>query len=351
MMRMMIAALADPRTGTGHLRRMITLGEALLDQADVELTFQTTQQGASILEKSPLSRRIRPTMISSDAPKHQALMLLAALDGRSVDCLILDNYHWSAANEAPLKAHVGKLVAFDDLADRPHEVDILIDQNANREAADYASLTPAGCMVLAGPDYVLTPRAFREMRDAGALWSPDPDAPIFLSLGGGDPNDDLPALAEALLEETGFPLLVTTGGHIAGRRRLEALVSDRPHRLRLAIDSDTVARDLRTCRFAITAGGTMTWERAVLGVPSISLILADNQAEATDWLARRDLIEAFDIRGDWAKAGFIALVERFDADAPRRLRMSRQTSELITGRGVANIASVLVSRERQPPQS
>ena len=92
---------------------------------------------------------------------------IEALRG-SVDVLIVDHYALDARWEQALQPHAGKLVAIDDLADRPHLAQMLIDQNAGRRAERYAGLVSTDCRVLAGPRYAMLRPEFRQRREASA---------------------------------------------------------------------------------------------------------------------------------------------------------------------------------------
>lgn len=341
MSRFVFAAVAGPQIGTGHVRRMITLAEALLSAAAEDVSFLTNEFGAAMLARSALATLGVEVRVAGETPEAQVEALCAA-PLRPADAIVLDNYHWEARHEARLRPATRRIVVFDDLADRPHDADLLIDQNAHRDAGAYRGLAPAGCRVLAGPDFVLLPKAFRDMRARGEIWRPAPDRPVFLSLGGGDPGGDLPAIAETLLARTGLRFAIATGSHIEGRAALVELARATPDRLTVAFDSDRVAADLAACRFAVTAGGTMTWERAVLGTPSLSLVVADNQTEAARHLSERGVIASFDLRGRWSREGLADAVLAFAADETALARMSRRSLALVSGGGVALVAAELL---------
>lgn len=334
MTAILICADAQPSIGTGHLRRMVTLAEALEDIAAVDIVFQTSQLGADILASAG----------------HQWTTYVAPCTPTSIrdrlwkgrfDVAILDNYHWSAKTVGPFRNAVPILMVVDDLADRVHDADILLDQNANHSAGDYDGLVPDTCVRLVGGQYCLLSKAFRQAPDHGN--SVD-DQQIFVSLGGGDPKNDLLPLTKALIKRTPFRLSIATGGHIADAAKLAAFTKDHPKRIELVFDSKSVPEQMRHSRIAVAAGGTMTWERAAIGLPSISLILADNQVDTSNWLQMKGLHETFDLRTDWDPKALAKAVNDLMADETRQLRYARNSRQLVVPDGAVRVAERLLKK-------
>jgi spore coat polysaccharide biosynthesis predicted glycosyltransferase SpsG len=101
----------------------------------------------------------------------------------------------------------------------------------------------------------------------------------------------------------------------------------------------TAAADL-----VIGAGGSSTWERCVLGTPTLQVVLADNQADAAHRLEALGAVVRLDGRSELFEAelmlGFKALVR----DAAARTRLSAVSAGLCDGRGAERAADVLTAR-------
>lgn len=348
MTQIIISAVADGQIGTGHLRRMMTLALELAGRPDCTVAFQTSALGAAILGHGTPRLTLLPPLTTT-APDAVRDSLEATLHAYPADVLVLDNYFWTADAERSLHAHCRVLCIVDDLADRPHEADLLLDQNANRDPQDYRTLVSPSCALAVGRDYCLIARPFRLLRAAGLPSSEERaslDA-VFLSFGGGDPHRDLLRTVRVLLEGTQDFIRIATGSHIADAAALAALAAARPERIELALDSDRVAAQMNACGYAVSAGGTMTWERAVLGLPSLSVTIADNQAEASEWLAEQGLHDVFDMRGEWTEMDLLAAVHRLRANRARRVRQSSLIRALIDGQGVARVADRLLALARR----
>lgn len=344
MNKILICAIAGPEIGTGHVRRMITLIHALNSCGEGAITLLTTPLGARIAQDTS-SDAVTIVTYETDDPVELAVRYLNATDPRDrPHVVILDNYHWQAKYESRLRPLCGAIVVVDDLADRPHDADLLLDQNAHHTDSDYRDLVPADCALAVGARYCLIGESFRticgaDLHDAGARLDCDR---VFLSLGGGDPGGQLLRLTTLLLAAVPDRISLATGSHIADSTALAALGQAHGDRLEVVLDSSKVAQQMNDCGWAVSAGGTMTWERAVLGLPSLCLVLADNQEKTSGWLERRGIHATFDLRGDWTDAQFCKVVTTYRADRDQRVRHSAQSHALIDGQGADRVAQQII---------
>jgi UDP-2,4-diacetamido-2,4,6-trideoxy-beta-L-altropyranose hydrolase len=336
MRKVLICADASGEIGTGHIRRMLTLATELVGTVEVEMC--TSVLGAQIVAQSGISASLRTGPCTPDAVQ-------ALVNGQDYAAVVLDNYHWQAGNEAPLRQIVPCLMVVDDLADRPHDADILLDQNAHHSDADYDGLVPSECLKLVGGMYCLLAKQFRDAKPPAAQAQ---DAPIFVSLGGGDPKNDLPRLVGGLLSHTNLPLTIATGRHIAGASDLAALAKQNPKRVELIFDSPDVAKQMSRSQIAVASAGTMTWERAAVQLPSICLIVADNQADSANWLAMKDVHEVFDIRSDWSEVSLARAAAALAQDPARKAAFRQASSQILSADGVVRVKTELLKKIQQP---
>src|SRR5690606_13678349 len=89
---------------------------------------------------------------------------LAALGSRPPAWLVVDHYAIDARWHRHLRPACIHLLAIDDLADRNHDSDLLLDQNLGRGPVDYQGLVPSRCTLLTGPKYALLRPQFRARR-------------------------------------------------------------------------------------------------------------------------------------------------------------------------------------------
>lgn len=341
-MKVVFRADASPAIGHGHVMRCLALADALRVHG-AQCIFVCRRGGdaaAAAVSAAGFALRV---IVASDGDLHaDAAATSAALAGDSVtDWLVVDHYQLAAAWESALSAQVGAVMAIDDLADRPHACRLLLDQNWHDDpAARYAGLLPPGCDTLFGPAWALLRSEFAAARATRPARRDRPHR-VLVCFGGGDAPNATGQVLQALAPlARRFELDVVVG---AGNPHQHAL-RDLCHSLRgasLTIGAGDVARHMAAADLFIGAGGTMTWERACLGLPGITIAIADNQLALSRRLAAAG--EGIDLGGlsPDALARLPAAVETLLADAEVLQKMSEALARRCDGLGAARVAERL----------
>jgi UDP-2,4-diacetamido-2,4,6-trideoxy-beta-L-altropyranose hydrolase len=174
-------------------------------------------------------------------------------------------------------------MVIDDLADRAHDCDLLLDQNYYRDAESrYNVLVPDHCRCFLGPRFALLRREFREMRKQ-TVPRPGRIQRLFIFFGGTDPTGEtlkaLAALREWRRPDIAADIVVGSGNP----RRDEIMEAcTRLPQVAFHCQVDNIAALMARADLAIGAGGTASWERCSLGLPVILIVVAPNQAEVAD---------------------------------------------------------------------
>ncbi len=208
------------------------------------------------------------------------------------DWLVVDHYSLDAAWERSMRPHASRTLAIDDLANRAHDCDVLLNQKHSISGMKrYAGRVPDGCRLLLGPRYaLLRPEFVRHRRFQAA--GRHPVRRIFIFLGGTDPGD-VTGLALEALSDARFAAIavdVVVGANNPHRESLLAKVSTRAN-TRLHEPTEQVAELMADADIAVGAGGGTTWERLCLGVPSVVVSIAANQVPGCEALSRTGLIK------------------------------------------------------------
>lgn len=276
---------ASSEIGTGHLMRCLTLADTLAGHGTA-VHFLCRRLPGDLIDWVRETRGYEVTIVepafdvSPDAAVFQAL-------GR-IDWLVIDHYGLDVCFETTCRADADKILVIDDLADRPHDCDILLDQNAYPDAKTrYADLLPATCARLLGPKYALLRPEFLQARLNPSENGPEnkPQKRVLVSFGGSDPaNMTLRALqAINSLSEEKPEAEVIAGASNPHYAEIEAFVRTRPWITLSKSVNDMAARMSRaTC--CLGAGGTTALERMALGLPSVAVSIADNQLEVSQAL-------------------------------------------------------------------
>ena len=259
-----------------------------------------------------------------------------------VDALVLDHYALDARWEADVRPHARKLLVIDDLADRDHDCDALLDQNfALRPEARYEQRVKPGTELLVGPQYALLREEFAAARGRlaerdGALRR------IFVCFGGFDAVNQtgraLDALDAAALEDVAIDVVI--GSDHPARERAERFAASGAGR-RIHYDATDLAGLMSPADLAIGAGGVMNWERAALRLPTILTSVAENQRVIAEDLAADRACIYMGFAHEW-RAETLASLVRALAATPTLLRaLSRRTGALTDGRGADRVAARL----------
>jgi UDP-2,4-diacetamido-2,4,6-trideoxy-beta-L-altropyranose hydrolase len=218
--------------------------------------------------------------------EEDARQTIAALSGVICDLMIVDHYALDHVWESMLRVVAPKIMAIDDLANRNHDCDILIDQNYFLIGSErYKNQVPPSCKLLLGPKYALLLPEYAQARKTMAPRSGDIKR-ILIYMGGSDSANITGAVLKALSKDSFQELNVDVviGPNFLFQDEISKMVKSRPksqvygqqpHLGDLMIGAD----------IAVGAGGSTTWERLCLSLPSLVISIADNQISVCESLA------------------------------------------------------------------
>lgn len=308
-MNVVFRADASLQIGTGHVMRCLTLAD-MLRANGAECRFICREHPGNLLEQIRLRgyaakglpvdadefafgdpvdilQTNHSAWLGSDWATDAAQTKVSAGE-TAVDWLIVDHYALDARWEQALRSRCRNLMVIDDLADRPHDCDLLLDQNLGRESSDYFDLVPDDCIVLAGPRYALLRSEFAALRgySLDRRASPKLDH-MLITMGGVDQADATGQILEALMEcrlPENFHITVVMGPHAPWLERVKLLAAKMQRPTDVKINVQDMATLMANSDLAIGAGGGTSWERCCLGLPSVIGVFADNQKSIADAL-------------------------------------------------------------------
>ena len=338
--------------GSGHAMRCLTLAEALRRRSANCIFVARPQTGDSLraveasgFEVRRLGEAPPPTQCGYaewlGAPwQNDAAQTIQALADRPAwDWLVVDHYGIDRRWELVARAASHRLLVIDDLADRPHEADLLLDQTLGRSPADYRHLVNAGCELHCGAAQALLRPEFAAWREASlARRAAAPLEKIMVSLGGTD-RDNLTRRVLLALNDCARPcrVVVVLGAASPWIADIRTLVSCIDILVDVCVGVDNIAEIMAASDLAIGAAGSSAWERCCLGLPSLMVVLAENQQKVADELLRTGaarLLPASDGLESALAAGIAAL-----AASPQALHdMSRCAAALVPHGGTDALA-------------
>jgi UDP-2,4-diacetamido-2,4,6-trideoxy-beta-L-altropyranose hydrolase len=271
-----------------------------------------------------------------------AMATCASLQAWQPNWVVVDDYGLDAVWHRSVQERLGcRIAAIDDLADRPLEVDLLVDHNLRSDArALYGKvLRRTGTRVLTGPRYALIGATYSD-----ALRWREPERPsVGIFMGGTDPDGASLRVLESLRREgrfSGDVEIVTTSAN-PGLAQLRSVIAG-DGRCRLSVDLPDLAGFFSRHTIQVGAGGGATWERCCIGAPTLAVVVADNQRVVVSTLAAGDVVATVDdVSSSPGPIGQAAA--RLLADPERRSRMSQAAQQIVDGLGATRVALSILS--------
>lgn len=299
---------ASLQIGTGHVMRCLTLADALAQQGASCLFISRAHEGhllELVAQRGHAVQALPPGSggaAGGDAqePVHagwlgtsqadDARACRALLADQPVDWLVVDHYALDARWESALRPHGRRLLVIDDLADRPHDCDLLLDPNLGRSADDYRARVPLDSAVWAGPAHALMQPGFARARAASLQRRAGrPLRHLLVTLGGVDAANVSTRVLERLQAcplPADLSITVVLGAHAPWGQAVQAAADRLGGRVQVRRNVQDMASLMADADLAIGACGGTAWERCCLGLPSLLFVLADNQAAGARALAR-----------------------------------------------------------------
>lgn len=359
---------ASLQIGTGHVMRCLTLADALNGQG-VECRFICRAHPGNLIElirkkgyqvhSLPLStpgRSDAGMLGAADEPLlahaawvgvaqcEDALECAAALSDQSADWLIVDHYGLDVCWEKELKPYCRQLLVIDDLADRSHQCDLLLDQTVGRSEVDYQALVPADCTLLCGSQYALLRPEFALLRDYSLQRrQSQPLGKLLITMGGIDKDNATGEVLRALRSSelpAACHITVVMGPTAPWLAEVRRLADEMPWTTTVLVGVDNMAQLMADSDLAIGAAGATSWERCCLGLPTIMLVLAENQIKVARELELAGAVKLLQSQGQ-IFSEFPGLLNSLISSPSERKAMSMKAAGIVDGAGVVNVIGYL----------
>lgn len=269
------------------------------------------------------------------------------------DLLIVDHYALDATWENRVRPADTHLLVLDDLANRPHNCDLLLDQNLGRVPEDYNGYVPDHTVRLIGPDHALLRSEFAEARPA-ALEERDkrPIRNLLISMGGVDQNDATSAIIRVLADMQlpgDMTLTVVMGPAASNLDAVRSLSRTLPLQIEVLSNVTQMAPLMAASDIAIGGAGGTSWERCALGLPTFLLTIADNQMPAAQALQRTGAaVSIGDIRTTGWQCKLQSAMTRALQDTSWHSSLITAAARVCDGHGAARVRDVVTKISGMP---
>lgn len=292
-MRVLIRADASPAIGSGHVARCLTLAQ-VLRSGGAEVVFacralpghslaRIAEQGFRALAlPAEYAGEEAGADIEAPLPWQADIAALGAclLAEPAFDWIVVDHYGLDHAWQTAARQWARQIAAIDDLNNRQHAVDLLFDQNFTAGDPEYANRCLQPCRELFGPRYALIRDEFRQ----GPVPITVQPRRVLVNFGGLDAAGETWKAMQALADFSELEVDFIAGTANPMLASIQAMAADRPQWRVQTFVSDFATLMARADLF-IGAGGGTSWERAVLGLPTLCIAVAENQRANAERLA------------------------------------------------------------------
>lgn len=362
-LKVVFRADASLQIGTGHVMRCLTLADALR-QKGAQCTFVCRPNVGHLLglvaqrgHKALALGEQQQNFNGPADPAHAAWLgtswaddaeqTMHALLGQTVDWLVVDHYALDARWEEALRTQAKRIMVIDDLADRSHACDLLLDQTFGRLAADYRPLVPDGCQLLCGSKYALLRPEFAALREYSLKRRAQPVLKELLINMGGVDKDNITGAVLRALQSRSLPedcrLTVVMGQTAPWLKNVQDLAFSMQRPVRVLVGVDNMAQLMADSDLAIGAAGATSWERCCLGLPSIMLVVADNQLQVAKGLEEAGA--ALLCLSDQGLSKQLAvLLAKLCADSEQIALLSKAAAKVANGTGAGAVLARMGNR-------
>lgn len=320
---------AGPEVGGGHVMRSLTLARAL-EAEGARTAFVGPPAMAELLDA-----------FSPETPRQVAEDPASAAAREAFDAIVFDSYRLSEPDHRSMAKGKPSLV-IDDLANRAIGGDIVLDSGPGRRAEDYLGRAPDEARLLLGPLYAPVRPEFAALRDTALAWRGEPVLRILVAMGLTDVGGITARMVERLRPRIGDVGLDVVLGAMAPSLPGLSKIARHDTRIALHVDTPHMARLTAEADLAVGAAGSSTWERCVLGLPSLMVVLAENQRGAAAAIAERQAALVVDVAQPDFEAAFDRALMRLLRDAELRRKLAAASAEVCDGLGAGRVAEVFL---------
>lgn len=349
---------ASVRMGAGHVMRCLTLADAMQRQAEIIFICRDLSGNMqATIEQRGYQVVLLPKPESEYIPQEEdlahaewlgvhwlqdAIEISEQIKNCNSEWLVVDHYSLDYRWQEKLRPLVKKIFVIDDIADRKLDCDLLLDQTFGKMESDYDSLVPKGCVKLVGAQYALLRPEFGQLRtqalDIRNKFSEIKK--ILVTMGGSDPDNVTSTVLKGLelISWQKKPRVdVIMGGSSPHIDTIRDIANS--HNLQVSVSTNVtnMAERMLAADLAIGAGGSTSWERCCLGLPTLTTLNAVNQTGIIKHLEDFGAIISLGFYKEITPQGLSEKLN-FLHNNPKILeRLSTKSFEVTDGHGVGRV--------------
>jgi UDP-2,4-diacetamido-2,4,6-trideoxy-beta-L-altropyranose hydrolase len=336
---LVIRADASSQMGTGHVMRCLALAQAWQD-AGGRVVFLMAASTSSTIEQRLVSEGVEVVRIASrPGSSDDASQTASFAEKLGARCVVVDGYHFGAGYQRIIKDSGQRLLWIDDCGHADHYyADFVLNQNLHAYERLYAS-RESYTQLLLGPRYSLLRREFLKWRGWRRRGIPRVARKLLVTLGGGDPDNMTLKVIQALQQAKidGLETVVVVGGSNPHYEQLKSAIEDFRPSMRLKRDVTSISELMAWADVAVSSGGSTCWELMFMELPSLVVVLADNQCPIAEQLEKRGVVKNLGWHASLSPVDMVHELARLLTAEDTRAKMSRCGRQLVDGEGTERL--------------
>ena len=338
---LIIRADANERMGTGHIMRCIALAQEWVKQKGT-IEFICCLSNNTLLQKlQSLDFGVCPIEKSCPDPLDITTTLLKATQKKAA-AVVVDGYHFTPGYHEKIRAEKNRLMVIDDYNHLPfYHADILLNQNMETNTIPYNTLP--GTIKLLGSDFILLRDEFLSVKRQ-PVQKTGGATNILVTMGGSDPDNVTLKVVRALnlISAGKLKIKIVLGPGNLHRESVNGQAKGSIHDIQVIFNTPNMPGLMAWADMAVCAGGGTAWELLYFNIPSVFLVIADNQEKAVRHIAKANAgISAG--RHDIVSLKEMAQKIRWlIEDESARKTIIHNCQSLIDGKGRARVVSALM---------
>ncbi len=330
--------------GTGHVVRTLVLAEVLRKKGCSILFITRVDEGnvvSMIREEGYPVEQLPSASPFNEEDDFIETQKIISKQSQKPDWVIVDHYGISITWEKKTRDFSSNILVMDDLENRQHDCDVLLDPNLKKDFhLAYTSLIPARCHKLIGPTFALLKKEFKEERQK-LKKNFEGIKNVLVFFGGIDKNFDAKNAIIALKDLSYLNINIVIGKSNPHLEEIKNYQKIAPH-IKIHFNPPSLSKLMAAADIYVGGGGSVTWERCCLGLPSIVIAVATNQKATAELMAAKEYIYYL---GSAESVSSFKIRKTFDdlVMNPQKCEsLSIRSSELVDGDGAERVACIVV---------
>ncbi len=342
----MIRADASAKIGTGHVMRCLALAQAWRSVGGRAIFVMATATEAPVIESRLKSEGFDVEHISADPGSDEDASVTCDLAASNQsDIIVVDGYHFSSQYQALIKRSGRCLLFIDDYGHAgKYYADFVLNQNIYASESLYSQREPYTRLLL-GSSYVLLRQEFWPWRN----WCrkiPNTARKVLITLGGSDPDNVTMKVIRSLWHPQieGLEAVAVIGGSNSHIESIRSAAESSCIPLQLMQNTSGMPELMAGADMAISSASTTSWELAFMGLPALSIVLADNQVRVAEELAKAGMAVNLGWHDRLSEKDLGQAVVSLSSDPVSRSCMADVGRHLVDGQGSMRVVSSLLER-------